>query len=436
MTRIVGICLFRNEEFYLERAIRNVAGFCDDLILVDNLSDDFSAQVASQLARDLPHVTLLTVQTPHRTQRLISHLAGTPTWVLGIDGDEIYDPEGLARLRPRILAGEFDSHFQIRGHSLHCTALDPTSFHIATGYPTPGARTATKLYNFARLHAWRGIAQRLHGWDIIYRGRTRYMDAALVHDEGPIESVDFRMLHLCFLPRSRMDLRNPEAEKRANPSETKRKLDYKRATYAVGEPVSLPIGAFFPPLDSLPVSPTDRREPDGLAACRLPAPDWREPAHAAQAAALRELYAAGRAYDLVCLGATTGTHQTGRHEFHPSQVLHVELTPRGATLPVVQDGFEALLVEVSLFPMEAEAEPGGELDIRQRASTQFVQIPFDTLEAGRAHRFELPLDVRALEGRPGIATLDLAVPYLMRLRKDRAKHLRVPIEGVPAPISA
>jgi hypothetical protein len=381
-------------------------------------------------------VTTLTVQTPHRTQRLISHLAGTPTWVFGIDGDEIYDPAGLARLRPRILAGEFDSHFQIRGHTLHCTGLDPTSFHIATGYPTPGARTATKLYNFARLHAWGGIAQRLHGWDITYRGRTRYMDAAMLHDEAPIESGDFRMLHLCFLPRSRVDLRNPEAEKRANPSETKRKLDYKRATYAVGEQISLPIGAFFPPMESLPLSPADRRGPEGLGACRLPAPDWRQPAHEAQAAALREVYAAGRAYDLVCLGSTTATHQTGRHEFHPSQVLDVELTPRGATLPVVLDGFEALFVEVSLFPLEAEAEPGGELDIRQRASTQFVQIPFDTLEAGRSYRFELPLDIRALGGRPGIATLDLAVPHLMRLRKARAKHLRVPIAADLAPISA
>ncbi len=434
MTRIVGICLFRNEEYYLERAIRNVAGFCDEVILVDNESTDFSAQVADELAAALPHVTSITVETPHRTQRLISHLAGTPTWVFGIDGDEIFDPAGLARLRPRILAGEFDRHFQLRGHSLHCTALDPTGFQTATGYPTPGARTATKLYNFARLHAWRGIAQRLHGWDIIYRGPTRYMHAALLHDEAGIEDCDFRMLHLCFLPRSRVDLRDPEAQKRANPTETKRKLDYKRITYAVGEQVSLPVGAFFPPMESLPLAPPDRQGADAPRPCRLPAPHLGRPDQAALAAELRAAFAPGReGYELACLGSIGATHQVGRGVFHPSQVLDLALTPRAATLPVLHGGLEVLFLEASLFPAEA-AERG--LAPEERLSTQLVQIPFDTLEAGRTYRFEAPLDIRALDGREGIATLDLMVPNLIRFRRDRAQHLRVPVAAAEAAASA
>jgi hypothetical protein len=38
--RVVGIVLVRNEDMFVERAIRNVAAFCDRIHAVDHVSTD------------------------------------------------------------------------------------------------------------------------------------------------------------------------------------------------------------------------------------------------------------------------------------------------------------------------------------------------------------------------------------------------------------
>lgn len=426
MTRIVGICLFRNEEYFLERAIRNVAAFCDDIILVDNESDDFSGQVAAALMKDLPHVTYVKVASPHRTQGLISHLAGTKTWVLGIDGDEVYDPEGLARLRPRILAGEFDDYFQLRGHSLHCTGLDPVSFLTANGYMTPAARPVTKLYNFAGISWWGGIAQRLHGWDIVFRDRMFYTRSRHFNQDQSWDECDLRLLHLCFLPRSRADLREPGEQQRQNPSETKRKLDYKRITYAVGDQVQVSIGPFFPPLSGMAVSPPDRVA-HGLAhVVRQPLPNLKEASNAPLLSTLRDAFPpAIRFYDIAPVGMETGRHQIGRDVFVERPVITVDITPRVADLPVVVDGQEALFVEAALFREDPRTLP--EPDAAAPVATTMVQISVDVLRLDQASRVELPVDARLMNGSAGFAAIDLVVPRALRFRRRLAERLVVPL---------
>jgi hypothetical protein len=425
MPRIVGICLFKNEEYFLERALLNVAGFCDELILVDNASEDFSPLVAEAIAKKLPQVTALRVESPHRTHQLISHLAGTPTWVLGVDGDEIYDPAGLARLRPRILAGEFSEYFQLRGHSVHCTALDPVSFLTATGYATPAARPVTKLFNFEVLYAWTSPVQRLHGWEMVFREEISYHHARHFGDEQTWDESDLRLLHLCFLPRSRVDLREPAERARKNPTETKRNIDYKRSSYAVGDQRQVSITPFFPALSSLPQAPPDRVVEGYSQACRRALPDLRGNAHQELAQALEVRYPTQlRRYHMRHLGTKLARYQVDRTVFLRRPVVTVDIEPLGGDLPVLFEGQEALFVEVLLFLTSDVAEVSRP---EVHVGRQVLQIPLDVLPAGQRSVLELSIDIKALAGAPGVAVIDLCVPRILRFRERLEDCLRVPL---------
>src|SRR2546427_6155224 len=54
MTRVVGIGLFRDEDRFVERAVRSVFGFCDELILVDHRSRDRTPEILERLAAESP----------------------------------------------------------------------------------------------------------------------------------------------------------------------------------------------------------------------------------------------------------------------------------------------------------------------------------------------------------------------------------------------
>ena len=100
---------------------------------------------------------------------MIAGYAGTPTWVMGVDGDEVYDPGRLGRLRPDLLAGRYDGSFQVMGNVLNVRRLEP-SRQVAHGYLAPPCRSMVKLYNFNAIEAWPPpCPERLHGGVITYR---------------------------------------------------------------------------------------------------------------------------------------------------------------------------------------------------------------------------------------------------------------------------
>src|ERR687885_597836 len=123
--RIVGISLVRDEDRFVERALRNVLGFCDELILVDHRSKDRTPEILEQLAAESPiPTTLHSVDDPSASHDLIKGHAGQEVWVFGVDGDELYDPHGLALFREQLLAGEAADDWSIRANMLHCVPLD------------------------------------------------------------------------------------------------------------------------------------------------------------------------------------------------------------------------------------------------------------------------------------------------------------------------
>src|ERR671925_521346 len=161
--RIVGISLVRDEDRFVERAIRNVFGFWHDLIK--------------------------------------GH-AGEAVWVFGVDGDELYDPVGLARFREQLLAGEAAEDWLVRANMLHCVELDEEHGR-PTGNLSPPAPSVSKLFNFARIEAWDGDnPERLHDPSgLVFKPGAEPRKRELNREYGWDDS-SFRALHVCFLRRS------------------------------------------------------------------------------------------------------------------------------------------------------------------------------------------------------------------------------------------
>jgi glycosyltransferase involved in cell wall biosynthesis len=261
--QIIGILLVRNEDLHVERAVRNVIGFCDRLIAVENDSCDGTTAILEKLKAEFSgKIELHHVRYPGISHDLIQGYAGTETWIFGVDGDEIYDPEGLARMRARLEAGEFDREWCLFGNVLNVRKLDVVT-GSAMGHLAPPCRSMTKLYNFNAISAWEGPChERLHGGRVIYREGFHEKLRRNLHEEVPWEASDFRCLHLCFIRRSSMEADASKPRRnimdryawsvtkvlKAAVDSVLRKtpVDSKGQRYGRGPLVSKPTGSFFP----------------------------------------------------------------------------------------------------------------------------------------------------------------------------------------------
>ncbi|MDX2079811.1 MAG: hypothetical protein SFU53_03435 [Terrimicrobiaceae bacterium] len=205
MKQIVGIVLVRNEDRYVGQAVANIASFCDRLILVDHQSKDQTAVILRDAAQAHPAAEFHAISHPRESHELLKPYVGTPTWVFGVDGDEIYDPAGLANFRPLLLSGEFRRHWMIMGNVLHCDALDEIR---ACGHLAPPSRSITKLYNFEAIERWGGdTPERLHGGSPEFRSGFSELSKRALFEEVGWEDALLRCLHACFVARSTLDRR-------------------------------------------------------------------------------------------------------------------------------------------------------------------------------------------------------------------------------------
>ena len=276
--RIVGVCLLRNEEYFAAWALMNAAAFCDRILVMDNRSEDRTRRIVEAVAARHSHIEIVDVRSPRGTHRFLEPLAATRTWVFGIDGDEIYDPAGLAVLRKRLLAGEYCDCWRLAGHAVHALGVYPHEGH-AFGYSQPHVDSMVKLYNFHAIESWRSRNERLHGGQVAFKpgyGKTAY---DLWKREAWSNSV-LRCLHLCFMPRSSLDASSDLANGefgRKNPAELQKERflhrrlvrsirrsldprildwrDYKRQRYARGPVGGFDISGFGAPSDFRTVDP-------------------------------------------------------------------------------------------------------------------------------------------------------------------------------------
>ena len=163
MTQVVGLVLVRNEDVFVEQAIRNVADFCDRIHVVDHVSNDRTWPIVRSLAKELDHVDARRTRNATVAKKLLEPYTGTDTWAFGVDGDELYDPEGLARFRRDLEDGAHADVFRIKAHVLNCDRLDEQA-GTASGWLAPPSRPVTKLFNFAARRVVVGQSRAVSGW--------------------------------------------------------------------------------------------------------------------------------------------------------------------------------------------------------------------------------------------------------------------------------
>ena len=217
--QIVAIMLVKNEDIYVETSIRNIIGFCDRIIIADHQSTDRTCDICQRLAGEFPVIDHHSIEDTAESARLIESYAGTDTWIFGVDGDEIYDPQGLKVMKQKLTDGAFAKDWVVFGNVLNVMSLnqDGNPF-TAKGHLAPPSRSVTKLYNFSAIENWKNCPERLHGEEIVFKPG---FDASLrryLHEEIPWDDSYFRCLHLAFLPRSSKK-KNHWSQTRLNPDE-------------------------------------------------------------------------------------------------------------------------------------------------------------------------------------------------------------------------
>jgi glycosyltransferase involved in cell wall biosynthesis len=204
--KIVGITLVRNEDIFVERAIRNAIDFCDLLIVADHLSTDETPAIVGRLAAEYPgKIRVERIQEARESHFLVNGYANTQTWIFAVDGDELYDRSGLAVLRDEILSGKYDRWWILFGNVLNCTEIDEVN-GTATGYLSPPCRSMTKLFNFNAIESWGGAVTHVlaNGTPIFKLGYDASLRLSL-HEEILWEESHYRCLHTCFMRRSSLD---------------------------------------------------------------------------------------------------------------------------------------------------------------------------------------------------------------------------------------
>ena len=269
--KIIGILLVKDEDIFIESVVLNILEFCDEVFIAENYSRDRTFTILSELAEKYNKIRLTRVSHPKESHEFIEDFAGTNTWVFGVDGDEIYDPAGLSKMRKLLHDGSFSEYWCIYGNVLNCKSIDITK-GIAEGYLAPPSRSMTKLYNFSMVESWTDCPQRLH-WGTL-RFNNQVSDNPPRHrlyETLEWEQSYFRCLHAAFMQRSSLDI-NPKHPSRLNPSEILKLksahadksylkyffrrvraelgFDYKHKKYRSGPLVQKNIAPFFEPLST------------------------------------------------------------------------------------------------------------------------------------------------------------------------------------------
>lgn len=203
--QIVGICLVRNEERFFNLVLANIKDFCDQILIADHKSTDTTSDIAQHWAQENGTISFRSIGHPAESHAMVMPYVDSNTWVFAVDGDEIYDRQGLVTLRQSILEGNYDAYWRVIGNVLNCTALDLTAKR-ANGYLSPPSRSITKLYNFSAISNWSGVGgERLHGGEISFKKGFEKAPVLRLHEQVNWDHSIFRCLHLCFLPRSNSD---------------------------------------------------------------------------------------------------------------------------------------------------------------------------------------------------------------------------------------
>lgn len=264
--------MVKNEDVYIEQAVRNVVDFCDVIYVDDNGSTDRTPEILQRLEQEFEHLHVRSIEdTIESNEKLIPYF-GTDTWVFAVDGDEIYDRNRLPEMRRRLEAGEFDDWWLVLGNCLHVTNIAEDRSQ-AEGYLAPPSSSMTKLYNFSLIEDFPIKDERLHGTPVFKDGGDAPSKWLYFCRDQTWEESCFRCVHTAFVERTS----KPKDQKRVwgvrlNPPQiyTLKKIwkdygffyalpraaklvieimlgiDSRQKRYKSGKRVSKPVSEFFP----------------------------------------------------------------------------------------------------------------------------------------------------------------------------------------------
>lgn len=251
--KIIGICLIKNEECFIEKVIKNVIDFCDELIVLDNYSSDQTWKIINDLKLKYSNLRIYQIKSVTESHSYIENYANTDTWIFRVDGDELYDRAGLLKFKKELSTGKYDSYY-----NLQCPCLNVEKMSAEVGRADGYLSRLTSLTNFSLLESWsEPNGERLHGENRIYN--KKYLPdhkKFLVSNDFNLASL--RCLHLCFIKRSSVDT----IDNRLNPAELRwgrvvnfvRNLFcgrlstdsyYKNKYYRTGKLVTINVSDFF-----------------------------------------------------------------------------------------------------------------------------------------------------------------------------------------------
>ena len=203
--QIVAIFLLKNEDRFIDAAIRAVEKSCDTIILLDNGSSDRTKEICRIWAEKNSKVQFHEIQYASESQDFLKTYYNTKTWILGVDGDEIYDQERLFAFTNKLRTGYLSEYFQLMGNVVHCESISADQ-KSAEGFLSPPCKSMTKLYNFNAFTNWlEPFEERLHGGEIHFKDGFDNTSKLELHKKTTWEDSEFRCLHTVFMSRSSLN---------------------------------------------------------------------------------------------------------------------------------------------------------------------------------------------------------------------------------------
>ena len=265
--KIIGILLVKDEDIFIENVVLNILEFCDEIFIAENYSRDRTFEILSELAKKHAKINLYRVSHPKESHEFIEEFTGTNTWIFGVDGDEIYDPSGLRKMKMLLHAGTFSEYWCIYGNVLNCVSIDLEK-GFAKGYLAPPSRSMTKLYNFSMVESWTDCPERLHSGILRFKAGDGDPSRHRLCDTMAWEQSYFRCLHTVFMQRSSLERKrgfstrlNPSEIQKIHPAYAKKSyaksflrrlhphfgIDWKHKKYRLGHMAQKNITLFFQP---------------------------------------------------------------------------------------------------------------------------------------------------------------------------------------------
>jgi len=267
-TKILGISILQNEEAYCALAIENAMALCDELLILDNNSTDRTHEICEQMTnRHQGRVQLETIDDLSLSHEFVRRYANTDTWIFGVDGDEVYDPRGLAIFRAQVLRGSYRYLWRVRAHYFNIAALEIWGDHqlvadgvgyfpfLAAGWMAPPGHPVSKFYNMSVIDDWpmdegRAIFQpKIKEW----KSKKKKPGVYDVFSDFTWDESLFRCLHLRFIPRTsgEMDADLIVGPRHNMSVKLREKAEVSRCAYRKGPMIIEEVSPFFETYDDL-----------------------------------------------------------------------------------------------------------------------------------------------------------------------------------------